>query len=196
MVTRLIFASKNAGKLKEIQGIFRNSNVVISSLLDYPDCPDIIEDGNSFEANAIIKAKFVFDRYGGPVIADDSGISMDQLNKAPGIHSARYAGKRSTDLDNNLKLQNELRQFPKPHTGGYVCCAVYYDGIEHIVSFGELRGEIIEEPRGTNGFGYDPYFVPDGYTQTMSELGLEEKNKISHRGKAFRDLQKELFTRG
>jgi XTP/dITP diphosphohydrolase len=188
----LLLASKNPGKLREIQEIFAGSQYNIISLLDFPDSPEVVEDGTTFEENAKIKAKAIFERYGVPVIADDSGISLYQLDNKPGVYSARYAGENATDADNNAKLLAELANFPSPHKGEYTCCAVYYDGVQYVVSFGRLIGEIIFEARGSNGFGYDPYFVPDGYTQTMAELAMGNKNAISHRGKAFRDLQSKL----
>lgn len=188
----LLLASKNPGKLREIQEIFAGSKYNIISLLDFPDSPDVIEDGTTFEENAKIKAKAIFEKYGVPVIADDSGISLYQLDNKPGVYSARYAGENATDADNNAKLLRELAALPSPHKGEYTCCAVYYDGVEYVVSFGRLTGEIIFEARGSNGFGYDPYFVPEGYTDTMAELAMEDKNAISHRGKAFRELQSML----
>jgi len=188
----LIFASKNAGKLREIKEIFAGTDYHIISLLDFPDSPDVIEDGTTFEENAKIKAKAIYEKYGLPVIADDSGISLYQLDNRPGVHSARYAGENATDGDNNAKLLSELTNLPSPHKGEYTCCAVYYDGEQYVISFGRLVGEIQFEARGSNGFGYDPYFVPDGYTKTMAELNMDDKNAISHRGKAFRNLQAKM----
>jgi XTP/dITP diphosphohydrolase len=188
----LLLASKNPGKLREIKEIFAGSRYTIISLLDFPDSPNIVEDGTTFEENAKIKAKAIFEKYAVPVIADDSGISLYQLDNKPGVYSARYAGENATDADNNAKLLAELANLPSPHKGEYTCCAVYYDGVQYVVSFGRLKGEIKFEAYGSNGFGYDPYFVPDGYTQTMAELAMEDKNAISHRGKAFRDLQSKL----
>jgi XTP/dITP diphosphohydrolase len=188
----LIFASKNPGKLREIKEIFAHTKYNILSLSEFPDSPEVVEDGDTFEANAKKKAKVVFEKYGVPVIADDSGIILYQLDNRPGVHSARYAGEHATDTDNNIKLQADLAQFPIPHKGEYACCAVYYDGQKYVVSFGRLAGEIVYTPRGSNGFGYDPYFIPEGYKATMAELPMDEKNTISHRGKAFRDLQIKL----
>src|SRR5690606_28108349 len=108
------------------------------------------------------------------------------------IFSARYAGENAADDDNNKKLINELKDFPEPHPARYVCCAVFFNGQEYIVESGEIKGKIIMRGRGKNGFGYDPYFVPDGYKQTMAELSPEVKNMISHRGKAFNQLKKKI----
>ncbi len=191
-MAELLLASKNPGKLREINEIFAGTDYHIISLLDFPDSPEVNEDGITFEENAKIKAKAIFEKYSVPVIADDSGISLYQLDNKPGVYSARYAGESATDADNNAKLLSELKPLPSPHKGEYTCCAVYYDGAQYIVSFGRLVGEIIFEARGSNGFGYDPYFVPDGYTKTMAELSMDDKNAISHRGKAFRELQSKL----
>jgi XTP/dITP diphosphohydrolase len=188
----LLLASKNRGKLREIREIFAGTHYHIISLMDYPDSPDVVEDGITFEENAKIKAKAIFEKYGLPVIADDSGIMLYQLDNRPGVYSARYAGENASDADNNTKLLQELSQLPAPHKGEYACCAVYYDGLQYLTAFGHLTGEIVFQARGTNGFGYDPYFVPDGYTKTMAELPMEDKNAISHRGKAFRQLQLRL----
>ncbi len=125
-------------------------------------------------------------------IADDSGLSVEQLFGAPGVYSARYAGLGANDDDNNRKLIRELEKFNEPHHAKYICFAVYYDGESFRISNGEVKGIIIKEPRGQNGFGYDPFFIPDGYNLTMGELSLKEKNKISHRSKAFNNL-KELL---
>ena len=127
-----------------------------------------------------------------PVIADDSGISLKQLGGKPGVFSARYVGENATDDDNNNKLIAELKNYPEPHRAKYVCASVYFDGINFITGYGEIKGKIIKTPRGTNGFGYDPYFVPDGYSRTMAELPPEEKNSISHRAKAFEELKEKI----
>jgi XTP/dITP diphosphohydrolase len=188
----LLLASKNPGKLREIKDIFAGTKYNIISLLDFPNSPDVVEDAATFEGNAKLKAKAIFEKYNVPVIADDSGIMLYQLGNRPGVHSARYAGEHATDADNNKKLLHELALFPSPHKGEYACCAVYFDGEQYVVSFGRLTGKIIFDARGSNGFGYDPYFAPDGYEQTMAELSMEDKNAISHRGKAFADLQSKL----
>ena len=185
---KLLFASKNKGKLKEVEAIFKASGITIVSLLDFPHIPDIIESGSTFEENAKIKAAAMYEAFQLPVISDDSGIMVEQLNGAPGVYSARLAGEHATDADNNTKLLKELSAFPHPHKAAYVCCAVYYDGKTYQHAIGKLEGRIIETPKGDNGFGYDPYFVPEGYDLTMAELAMDEKNRISHRGKAFAKL--------
>ena len=192
MKEKIIFASKNKGKIKEVKKIFEEINFELTSLLDLNDLSEIEETGNTFEENAKIKATEVFNKYKIPSMSDDSGLSVEQLFGAPGVYSARYAGLGANDEDNNRKLIRELEKFDEPHHARYVCYAVYYDGKKYKIANGEVKGTIIKEPRGSNGFGYDPFFVPEGYNQTMGEISLDEKNKISHRSKAFKNLCKIL----
>jgi XTP/dITP diphosphohydrolase len=188
-VNKIIFATKNKGKLKEVRHIFEGSSFEIISLTDLENIPEVIEDKETFEENALKKAVTIFEKFGVPVIADDSGLAVEQLNWEPGVYSARYAGENATDEMNNLKLLEELRNKPEPHKGKFICAAVYYDGTATIKAYGEVGGRIIKQERGSNGFGYDPLFIPDGFEKTSGELELSEKNKISHRAKAFRHLR-------
>ncbi|VAX25090.1 Nucleoside 5-triphosphatase RdgB (dHAPTP, dITP, XTP-specific) [hydrothermal vent metagenome] len=188
-MTELIFATGNKGKLAEVQKIFENTNFKIISLYDLGEVPDIEETGSTFAENAVIKAEAIYSLHKLPVIADDSGLAVEQLNGEPGIYSARYAGENCTYDDNNKKLIKVLQQYDTPHKAKFVCSAIYYDGENKITAVGELPGKIISEFRGTNGFGYDPIFVPDGFDRTLAELTTEEKNKISHRAKAFNKLK-------
>jgi XTP/dITP diphosphohydrolase len=193
-VNKIIIATTNSGKLREIKKIFSDLSFEILSLSDFPDFPEIIEDGNSFEENAEKKARIVFEIAGTPALGDDSGLVVDQLNGAPGIYSARYSGEGATYESNNKKLLKELEKYPFPHLAKFVCMAVYYNGKNKIVKRGEIKGQIINSPKGTNGFGYDPIFVPDGFNLTLAELSIEEKNRISHRAKAFGEMKKILRT--
>ena len=186
---KIIFASKNRGKIEEVKHILQNSEIELLSLLDFGDFPEIEETGTTFQENAVIKAETVFEKLSIPAIGDDSGLAVDQLSGRPGVYSARYAGENATDEENNNKLIEELKNYPEPHPAKFVCTAVYYDGRDYITSVGEIKGRILKEPRGKNGFGYDPYFLPDGYIITTAEMPLEEKNKISHRSKAFNELK-------
>lgn len=189
---KLIFATQNKGKAVEVKNIFKDYNYEIITLSDLNNDIDIEESGSTFIDNALIKAKTIYEIYKIPVIADDSGLEVEQLNGNPGVYSARYAGENCSYDDNNRKLIDELKNFPKPHLAKFVCVSIYYDENNAIFSTGELHGEIIETPRGLNGFGYDPIFVPNGYDKTLAELTLEEKNKISHRAKSFLQLKQKI----
>lgn len=190
---QIIFATGNKGKIAEVKKIFEGTDFEIISLYDLGDVPEIIEDGDTFEVNSFIKAKAIYEIHKKPVIADDSGLEIEQLDGRPGVYAARYAGENCTYDDNNRKVISELKDFTEPHKARFVCCAVYYDGLNKEVSFGYLPGKIIKEFRGQNGFGYDPIFVPDGFEQTLSEMNIEEKNKMSHRAEAFNELKKKII---
>ena len=189
----IIFASKNEGKVKEVRHILNGINVKILSLNDVGFEDEIHESADTFEGNAKIKAEIIYNKFKLPTIADDSGITALQLGNEPGVYSARYAGENATDNDNNKKLLERLKSFPEPHRAKFVCAAVYYFGADFIVTMGEIAGSIIKEPRGKNGFGYDPLFLPDGFDKTTAELPPEIKNKISHRYRAFNQLKKYLM---
>jgi len=192
MTKKIIFASKNEGKVKEVRHILNGINSEILSLNDVGYTDEIHETGDTFEENAKIKAEVVYKKFKMPTIADDSGIVALQLGNEPGVLSARYAGENATDEENNKKILKRLSSLPEPHKGKFICAAVYYFGADFIVAMGEIAGRIIKEPRGTNGFGYDPLFLPDGYDKTTAELPPEIKNKISHRFRAFNQLKKHL----
>lgn len=189
---KVLFASKNKGKLREVTGILNSSSVEVLSLTGIEDIPNVIEDGDTFEANARKKAKEFYDYYRIPVIADDSGLEAEQLMGMPGVISARYSGEGATDEKNNQKLLTELAKFPSPHKARFVCCAVFYNGKEFVSAYGHIEGTITFDPKGENGFGYDPLFMPKNYAKTMAELSPEEKNSISHRSQAFRKLKEIL----
>jgi XTP/dITP diphosphohydrolase len=190
---QILLATTNKGKLHDVKEILKDLDVEILSFLDYDDYPDVEENGLTFLENAELKAKAAFDKYRIPSIGDDSGLEAFQLNGEPGIYSARYAGKDADDEKNNLKLIEKLSKYPEPHPGRFVCAAVYYDGRELKSAIGEIRGNIIKTPRGKNGFGYDPLFIPDGYSITTAEMSHEQKNRISHRLNAFKQLKKYLL---
>jgi len=190
---KILLATTNKGKLKDVKEIFKDIDIEIVSFLNFKDYPDVVESGNTFLENAELKAITAFEKYGIPSFGDDSGLESFQLNGEPGIYSARYAGDNTDDEKNNQKLIAKLSEYPEPHSGRFVCAAVYYDGIKRESAIGEVRGNILKIPRGNNGFGYDPLFIPNGYDNTMAELSHEEKNKISHRLKAFKQLRKYLI---
>ncbi len=187
--SRIVFATGNQDKVKEVSKNFSDTKYELLKVTDLGEMPEIIENGSTYEENAFIKAKAIYDMFGYPVIADDSGIEVEQLDGRPGIYAARYAGENCTYSDNNKKLINELKNFGEPHKAKFVCCALFYDGSNKIHAIGELFGRIIKEPKGNKGFGYDPVFMPDGYNITCAEMELEVKNKISHRGRAFNNLK-------
>lgn len=190
----LIFASSNKGKIKEVKEIFSNSDYNIISLLDLNFDKEIEETGVTFEENALIKAEEIFNIYKRPVISDDSGLSVEILNGSPGVYSKRFAGENSNDENNINKLLNELIKFNPPYKAKFICSAVYKDELKTEIAIGEFHGEITFYRKGNNGFGYDPIFIPNGYSKTLAELTNEEKNKISHRAIAFKNL-KELITK-
>lgn len=192
MKKQVLLATTNKGKLHDVKEILKDIDVEILSFLDFDDYPNVKETGTTFLENAELKVKAAFEKFGIPCFGDDSGLEAFQLDGEPGIYSARYAGEDADDEKNNLKLIKKLSEYPEPHPGRFVCAAVYYDGKELISAIGEIRGTIIKTPRGKNGFGYDPLFVPDGYNITTAEMSLGEKNRISHRLKAFKQLKKFL----
>lgn len=187
---KIFIASKNSGKIKEIKAYLSELGIEIFSLLDMFSFNDIAETGNTFEENAFIKAKALFDIVKLPVLADDSGLEVDALSGAPGVYSARYAGPGASDSDNIRKLLDELQDVqPDSKTARFKCILVLYDGISKRSFEGACEGRIIDSTRGDEGFGYDPVFVPNGYEKTFAELGLKVKNKLSHRAKALKSLQ-------
>lgn len=192
---KIVLATKNKGKIEEIKYIFKESGikeaVEIHPLSDYPDIPEISEDGTTFAENAEKKAVTVARATGLTAIADDSGLEVDALNSAPGIYSARFAGEGSTDSENIRKLLRLLEGIPDKKRGaGFVCVIAIADPDGNVeLMEGKCRGVIGMEERGTSGFGYDPVFIVPGYGKTFAELGEEIKNKISHRAIALGKLK-------
>jgi XTP/dITP diphosphohydrolase len=191
---RIILATHNQGKIKEFQaalGLIGIEGIPVSAVSHAED-PE--ETGKTFEENAVLKAHYYALACGHPVLADDSGIIADALGNRPGIYSARYSGKHGDDAANNEKLIQELSSVPgDQRTGRYVCAvAVVWPDGKTITASGECPGIIRDFYQGHGGFGYDPLFFLPEYEKTMAELSIEEKNKISHRGKALRKLIKKL----
>lgn len=183
----IVIASKNAGKIAEFQRIL--SEVGISVITDI-DFPDVDETGSTFEENAILKARAVSSFTNLPALADDSGLAVEALNGAPGIFSARYSGRHGDDAANISRLLEDLNGVLDENRRAKfvaVLALVTPDGKELLVR-GELEGKIRNQPTGTNGFGYDPIFEPENSNRTMGELSPSEKDAISHRSKALRDL--------
>ena len=188
---KVVLASRNRGKLREIVPLLAGLDFELCTVDEIaPDC-ELREDGDTFEANALAKARQAARATGLPAIADDSGLEVSALSGAPGVYSARYAGLPSDDARNNAKLLEALRGVPAARRAArFRCVAVFVDaarGIE-IVRTGDCAGEILEAPRGDLGFGYDPLFLVPALGRTMAELPLDEKNRLSHRAAAFRAL--------
>lgn len=193
-MTDLIVATRNKGKLLEIGKILEGVHYRIYSLADFPDLPEIEEDGVTFEQNAVKKASAIAQLTGLPTLADDSGLVVDALGGRPGVFSARYAGIGATDETNNAKLLEELRGTPPERRGAAFHCVIALclpDGSCTTFS-GELRGSILEVPQGVGGFGYDPLFFVEEEGLSLAELPLERKNQLSHRGKALELLKGKL----
>lgn len=191
--TQLLIATRNRGKLAELQTLLRPLGVEVLSLNHVPAVPEVIEDGNTFEDNARKKARETCLATGLATVADDSGLCVDALAGAPGVYSARYAGPDASDADNNRKLLKALRDTPEAARGAHfmsvVALCVPDEAGQEIVTFtGSVSGRILSAARGAGGFGYDPLFVPTGEHRAMAELTPSEKHAISHRGRAMRHL--------
>jgi len=191
MSTRLVLATRNRGKIEEFRRILDNHPEIELVGLDvYPDMPEVDETEDSFEGNALLKARAVAAFTHCPAIADDSGLCVDALDGAPGIYSARFAGEHGNDTANNEKLLQLLSAIPdSQRSAHFVCVAAFAhpDGREFFQR-AHFNGEIIQEPTGENGFGYDPLFRPMGETRTSAQMSSAEKDAISHRGQALRAL--------
>lgn len=189
---RVVLATRNAHKLVEMRRILDEAGLQIELVGtdEFPDLADVAETGSTFAANALLKARSVCAETGLPAIADDSGLGVDALNGMPGIFSARWSGAHGDDIANLSLLLGQLSDVPDNRRGAAFHCAaavVLPDGTERVVE-GAIDGTLIREPRGTNGFGYDPIFVPLGESRTTAEMSAEEKDAISHRGRAMRAL--------
>lgn len=192
---KIIFATGNMGKMKEIREILKDLDAEVLSMKEAGVEADIVEDGKTFEENAVIKAKTVCELTGEIALADDSGLEIDYLNKEPGIYSARYMGEDTSYRIKNANLIERLEGVPdEKRTARFVCAiaAAFPDGTVKTVR-GTMEGRIGYEEAGENGFGYDPIFYLPEYGCSSAELSMEEKNKISHRGKALRAIKEELL---
>lgn len=187
----LLAATGNRGKLREIELLLRGTVAHVLSPADFPAFPEVVEDGETFAENALKKARSAAAITGKAVIADDSGLVVDELGGLPGVRSARFAGERASDAENNAKLLKELDGVPAARrTAAFRCVIALCMPDGPCLTFdGELKGVILHEPRGDGGFGYDPLFLVPEYRQTLAELPLDVKNSISHRGKAFAKLK-------
>ncbi len=203
MFERIVIATRNEGKRKELEEILRDvldQPVTVLTAADV-DLPEVVEDGVTFAANAELKARSAAAHTGLPAIADDSGLVVDVLGGAPGIFSARWSGRHGDDVANYELLLAQLADVPDEHRQAAFCCAaVFIDpnegpAPEAVVAEGRMTGRLGREPIGEHGFGYDPIFHPDGHDVTAAQLSAGEKNAISHRGKALRSLAQLLAAR-
>ena len=194
---KIVIASRNRKKAREVQEILEGLPYEVTTLADYPDCPEVIEDGETFEANSEKKAREVCSYTGEWSLADDSGLVVDTLGGEPGVYSARYGGFE-TDEERNRYLLKNLAAFPmNRRQARFVCCATLYGGGRRLCQVtGSCEGTILFAPKGHNGFGYDPLFLPVGYERSMAELTAAEKHAISHRGQALRKIRGFIEDRG
>ncbi|MCZ6677639.1 MAG: XTP/dITP diphosphatase [Candidatus Poribacteria bacterium] len=203
---KLVLATRNRGKVREIGEMLREAksrmpgrkdqrNLELLSLFDYPEAPAVIEDGMTYEENAIKKAATIAQHTGHLTLADDSGLEVDALDGAPGVHSARYAGENASDAERIAKLLDALQEVAdEQRTARFKCAVAIATPVRQTkVVVGVCEGRIIRNPRGVQGFGYDPVFVPVGYDKTFAELGKTVKNRISHRAKALTIAIERLF---
>lgn len=187
---RIVLATRNQGKVREFNKLFAQLGWEGISLAEFEDVPEVVEDGDTFEANAIKKAVTISTYLNLPAVGDDSGLEVDALDGRPGVYSARYAGEDATDVDNWKKLLQELTDVPdEKRTARFRCTlALVEPGQEPLIATGSCEGTIAREPAGTNGFGYDPVFYLPAMDKRMAELSAEEKNQISHRAMAMQQL--------
>jgi len=194
MSRKLLIATRNAKKKRELQDIMRDWDIEVLTLDDFPGLPEVEEDGATFEANAVKKARIVAAASGQVTLADDSGLEVDALEGAPGIYSARFAGLNADDAANNRKLMYLLERIPADRRAARFVCVIAValpDGQVHTVT-GKCEGRIAENSQGEGGFGYDPLFIPQGFSRTFAQLDPAEKHQISHRGQALNKARKLL----
>ena len=187
---KFIFATSNAKKIQEVRGILGSSYEVLS-LADINFEGEIPEPYDTIRENSIYKANFFFEKTNLPCIAEDSGLEVDALDRRPSAYSARYAGEERNDITNYKKVLTELGE-SENRKARFISIITYKNKEREVVFEGNMEGEIAKSPLGSNGFGYDPIFIPDGYNKTNAELSLEEKNAISHRKKALDELVRYL----
>jgi XTP/dITP diphosphohydrolase len=188
----LVLATRNEGKTEELKALLADFPVDIKNLTDFGPTPAIEEDVETFEENAVSKARFTAKVLGLPALADDSGLMVEALGGAPGVRSARYAGENATDLENNIKLLKELENVENRSAAFACTIAIAVPWGPALVYEGRCEGSITTEQAGTQGFGYDPVFYYPPLEKTFAQLSTEEKNRVSHRGQALRELRGEF----
>jgi XTP/dITP diphosphohydrolase len=195
-IDKLLLATHNKHKAEEFQAMFQGFGVEVLTLDAFPQVGEIVEDAGTIEGNALKKAREVFEKTGIPTMADDTGLEVFYLNKAPGVYSSRYAGLQATYAGNCRKLLASLKGVPSRRRGAQFRCVLAFiaPGAHPIFAESVCPGVITETPRGEAGFGYDPIFLPDGYNQTFGEMHLDVKNGISHRGRALQKMKELLVS--
>ena len=188
----LVIATRNKGKTKEIKDLFKDFPVDIKNLDDFGPIPHLEEDGDTFDENAYKKASFAARILGMPALADDSGLTVEALNGAPGVHSARYAGENATDEQRYLKLLSEMEGMTNRKAAFECVISIAVPTGPALTYEARCEGLITQMPAGSNGFGYDPVFYYPPYKKTFAELTRQEKNRVSHRGKALAELKDEF----
>jgi len=193
-LSELIIASNNTHKIVEISKILSEQNIKLFSLKDFPDFPEVEETGETLRDNALIKAKAIYEKFGKASLADDTGLFVDALNGEPGVYSARYSGENATYEDNCKKLLENLKNVEgKERTAEFnSTLCLYISETEHYFFEGIVKGRIIKQSKGANGFGYDPLFIPRGFDKTYAEMPDEQKNTLSHRALALKKFKKFL----
>ena len=188
----IVLATTNKGKIREIQRLLQGFPIIIKNLADFGPIPEVIEDGKTFDDNAYKKASFTARVLGYPVMADDSGICVEALDGAPGVYSARYAGKNATDADNVKKMLGDLKNHENRNAAFKCVISIAVPTGAALTYEGECNGVITDKPIGDNGFGYDPLFFYPELNRTFAQLTIEEKGQVSHRGKALKEITEEI----
>lgn len=192
MFNILVLATRNKGKLKEFKELLKDFPVEIRSLADFGPIPEVVEDGETFDENAYKKAHFTAKALGLPAIADDSGLAVEALDGAPGVYSARYAGEKAGDAENTAKLLKEMEGVSSRKAAFHCVISIAVPSGPALTYEGTCQGELLTAPRGEDGFGYDPIFFYPELGKTFAELTMEEKNRVSHRGKAMAEMAGEF----
>lgn len=184
---KIVLATQNPHKVLEFNEMLADLDIQVIAASEFPDLEEVVEDGETLQANALKKARYVVGVTGLPALADDTGLEVDALDGRPGVYSARYAGENVTYQDNVLKLLKELSEIRdlNKRTARFRTVIAFVTGGEEYLFEGVCQGRILREEKGKGGFGYDPVFLPDGYEETFAQMSMEVKNKISHRGKAI-----------
>jgi XTP/dITP diphosphohydrolase len=188
----IVLATRNKGKIREFKSLLSHPSIEIRNLDDFGPIPEVVEDGNTFDDNAYKKASFTARVLGYPALADDSGLCVEALGGAPGVHSARYAGESATDADNVKKLLDAVKPMTNRKASFKCVLSLAVPQGAALTYEGECHGIIIDEPGGENGFGYDPIFFYPELNKSFAELTVEEKGRVSHRGKVLKEFAEEI----